>query len=65
MMTSKIFGVLIGLVGVGFILLEIYTAAFFGLPGTSLGDGLFYIVLGTLLVALAMMMIFYKDKEDE
>lgn len=64
-MTNKIFGVLIGLVGVGFILLEIYTVAFFGLPGSSLEDGLFYIVLGTLLVALAMMMIFYKNKEDE
>ena len=65
MMTSKIFGILCGIVGVGFIVQELWTVALFGLPGKSSEGSGFYIILGLSIVLLAMVILFYNNKEDE
>lgn len=65
MMTSKIFGILCGIVGVGFIVQEVWTVALFGLPGKSSEGSGFYIILGLAIVLLAMVILFYNNKEDE
>ena len=65
MMTSKIFGILCGIVGVGFIVQEVWTVALFGLPGKSSEGSGFYIILGLSIVLLAMVILFYNNKEDE
>ena len=65
MMTSKIFGILCGIVGVGFIVQEVWTVALFGLPGKSSEGSGFYIILGLSIVLLAMVILFYNNKEDK
>ena len=65
MMTSKIFGILCGIVGLGFIVQELWTVAVFGLPGKSSEGSGFYIILGLSIVLLAMVILFYNNKEDE
>ena len=65
MMTSKIFGILCGIVGLGFIVQELWTVALFGLPGKSSEGSGFYIILGLSIVMLAMVILFYNNKEDE
>ena len=65
MMTSKIFGILCGIVGVGFVVQELWTVALFGLPGKSSEGSGFYIMLGLSIVLLAMVILFYNNKEDE
>ena len=65
MMTSKIFGILCGIVGVGFVVQELWTVALFGLPGKSSEGSGFYIILGLSIVLLAMVILFYNNKEDE
>ena len=65
MMTSKIFGILCGIVGLGFIVQELWTVALFGLPGKSSEGSGFYIILGLAIVLLAMVILFYKNKEDD
>ena len=65
MMTSKIFGILCGIVGLGFIVQELWTVALFGLPGKSSEGSGFYIILGLSIVLLAMVILFYNNKEDE
>ena len=64
-MTSKIFGILCGIVGVGFVVQELWTVALFGLPGKSSEGSGFYIILGLSIVLLAMVILFYNNKEDE
>jgi hypothetical protein len=64
-MISKIFGIVCGAVGVGFIVLEVWTMALFGLPGKSSDDSGFYIMLGLAIVLLAIVILFYNNKEDE
>ena len=65
MMTSKIFGILCGIVGVGFVVQELWTVALFGLPGKSSEGSGFYIILGLSIVLLAMVILFYNNKEDK
>ena len=65
MMTSKIFGILCGMIGLGFIVQEVWTMALFGLPGKSSEGSGFYIILGLSIVLLAMVILFYNNKEDE
>ena len=65
MMTSKIFGILCGIVGLGFVVQELWTVALFGLPGKSSEGSGFYIILGLSIVMLAMVILFYNNKEDE
>ena len=65
MMTSKIFGILCGTVGLGFVVQELWTVALFGLPGKSSEGSGFYIILGLSIVLLAMVILFYNNKEDE
>ena len=65
MMTSKIFGILCGIVGLGFVVQELWTMALFGLPGKSSEGSGFYIILGLSIVLLAMVILFYNNKEDE
>ena len=65
MMTSKIFGILCGMIGLGFIVQELWTVALFGLPGKSSEGSGFYIILGLYIVLLAMVILFYNNKEDE
>ena len=65
MMTSKIFGILCGIVGVGFVVQEVWTVALFGLPGKSSEGSGFYIILGLSIVLLAMVILFYNNKEDK
>ena len=65
MMTSKIFGILCGIVGLGFVVQELWTVALFGLPGKSSEGSGFYIILGLSIVLLAMVILFYNNKEDE
>ena len=65
MMTSKIFGILCGIVGVGFIVQELWTVALFGLPGKSIEGSGFYIILGLAIVMLAAVILFYNNKEDK
>lgn len=64
-MISKIFGIACGIMGLGFIVLELWTMAIFGLPGKSSDDSGFYIILGLSIVLLAMVILFYNNKEDE
>ena len=64
-MTSKIFGILCGIVGVGFVVQEVWTVALFGLPGKSSEGSGFYIILGLSIVLLAMVILFYNNKEDK
>ena len=64
-MTSKIFGILCGIVGLGFIVQELWTVALFGLHGKSSEGSGFYIILGLTIVLLAMVILFYNNKEDE
>ena len=64
-MTSKILGILCGMIGLGFIIQEIWTVAFFGLPGKSSDGSGFYIVLGLSVLMLAFAILFYNNKEDE
>ena len=64
-MISKIFGILCGIVGLGFILIEVWTVAVFGLPGKSIEGSGFYIILGLAIVLLAAVILFYNNKEDE
>ena len=64
-MTSKIFGILCGIVGLGFVVQELWTVALFGLPGKSSEGSGFYIILGLSIVLLAMVILFYNNKEDE
>ena len=65
MMTSKIFGILCGMIGLGFIVQELWTVALFGLPGKSSEGSGFYIILGLSIVLLAMVILFYNNKEDK
>ena len=65
MMTSKIFGILCGIVGLGFVVQEVWTVALFGLPGKSSEGSGFYIILGLSIVLLAMVILFYNNKEDK
>ena len=65
MMTSKIFGILCGIVGLGFVVQELWTVALFGLPGKSSEGSGFYIILGLSIVLLAMVILFYNNKEDK
>ena len=65
MMTSKIFGILCGIVGLGFVVQELWTVALFGLPGKSSEGSGFYIILGLSIVMLAMVILFYNNKEDK
>ena len=65
MMTSKIFGILCGIVGLGFVVQELWTVALFGLPGKSSDGSGFYIILGLSIVMLAMVILFYNNKEDK
>ena len=65
MMTRKIFGILCGIVGLGFIVQELWTVALFGLPGKSSEGSGFYIILGLTIVLLAMVILFYNNKEDK
>ena len=64
-MISKIFGILCGIVGLGFVVQELWTVALFGLPGKSSEGSGFYIILGLSIVLLAMVILFYNNKEDE
>ena len=64
-MISKIFGILCGIVGLGFIIQEVWTMALFGLPGKSSDDSVFYIILGLSIVMLAAVILFYNNKENE
>ena len=64
-MISKIFGIVCGIVGLGFIVLELWTMALFGLPGKSSDDSVFYIILGLSIVMLAAVILFYNNKENE
>ena len=64
-MTSKIFGILCGIVGLGFVVQELWTVALFGLPGKSSEGSGFYIILGLSIVLLAMVILFYNNKEDK
>ena len=64
-MISKIFGILCGMIGLGFIVQELWTVALFGLPGKSSEGSGFYIILGLSIVMLAMVILFYNNKEDE
>ena len=64
MMTSKIFGILCGIVGLGFVVQELWTVALFGLPGKSSEGSGFYIILGLSIVLLAMVILFYNNKEE-
>jgi len=52
-------------VGSGFILIEVWTVALFGLPGKSSEGSGFYIILGLAIVMLAMVILFYNNKEDK
>ena len=65
MMTSKIFGILCGIVGLGFVVQELWTVALFGLPGKSSEGSGFYIILGLAIMMLAMVILFYNNKEDK
>ena len=64
-MISKIFGILCGMIGLGFIVQEVWTVALFGLPGKSSEGSGFYIILGLSIVMLAMVILFYNNKEDK
>ena len=64
-MISKIFGILCGMIGLGFIVQEVWTMALFGLPGKSSEGSGFYIILGLSIVMLAMVILFYNNKEDK
>jgi len=64
-MISKIFGILCGMIGLGFIVQEVWTVALFGLPGKSSEGSGFYIILGLAIMMLAMVILFYNNKEDE
>ena len=64
-MISKIFGILCGMIGLGFIVQEVWTVALFGLPGKSSEGSGFYIILGLSIVLLAMVILFYNNKEDK
>ena len=64
-MISKIFGILCGMIGLGFIVQEVWTMALFGLPGKSSEGSGFYIILGLAIVMLAMVILFYNNKEDK
>ena len=64
-MISKIFGILCGIVGLGFVVQELWTVALFGLPGKSSEGSGFYIILGLSIVLLAMVILFYNNKEDK
>ena len=64
-MISKIFGILCGMIGLGFVVQELWTVALFGLPGKSSEGSGFYIILGLSIVLLAMVILFYNNKEDE
>ena len=64
-MISKIFGILCGMIGLGFIVQEVWTMALFVLPGKSSEGSGFYIILGLAIVLLAMVILFYNNKEDE
>ena len=62
---GKFFGILCGVVGLGFILQEVWTVAMFGMPGKSSEGSGFYIMLGVSILALAFAILFYNNKEDE
>ena len=64
-MISKIFGILCGMIGLGFIVLELWTVTLFGLPGKSSEGSGFYIILGLAIVMLAAVILFYNNKEDK
>ena len=64
-MISKIFGILCGMIGLGFIVQEVSTMALFGLPGKSSEGSGFYIILGLAIVMLAAVILFYNNKEDK
>ena len=64
-MISKIFGILCGIIGLGFIVQEVWTVALFGLPGKSSEGSGFYIILGLAIMMLAMVILFYNNKEDK
>ena len=64
-MISKIFGILCGMIGLGFVVQELWTVALFGLPGKSSEGSGFYIILGLSIVMLAMVILFYNNKEDK
>ena len=51
--------------GVGFIVQEVWTVALFDLPGKSSEGSGFYIILGLSIVLLAMVILFYNNKEDK
>jgi hypothetical protein len=64
-MINKIFGILCGAVGLGFIVQEVWTVALFGLPGKSSEGSGFYIILGLAIVMLATVILFYNNKEEK
>jgi hypothetical protein len=64
-MISKIFGILCGMIGLGFIVQEVWTMALFGLPGKSSEGSGFYIILGLAIVMLAAVILFYNNKEED
>ena len=64
-MISKIFGILCGMIGLGFVVQELWTVALFGLPGKSSEGSGFYIILGLSIVLLAAVILFYNNKEDK
>ena len=64
-MINKIFGIVCGIVGLGFILIEVWTVAVFGLPGKSIEGSGFYIILGLAIVMLAAVILFYNNKEND
>ena len=53
------------MVGLGFILQEVWTVAMLGMPGKSSEGSGFYIMLGVSILALAFAILFYNNKEDE
>ena len=53
------------MIGLSFIVQEVWTVALFGLPGKSSEGSGFYIILGLAIMMLAMVILFYNNKEDE
>ena len=53
------------MIGLGFIVQELWTVALFGLPGKSSEGSGFYIILGLAIMMLAMVILFYNNKEDK
>jgi hypothetical protein len=53
------------MVGLGFIIQEVWTVAVFDLPGKSSDGSGFNIILGISILLLALVILFYNNKEEE